>query len=132
MSDENKKEEPGKAHEFSDKADELIDKGKDLADKAEAYITEKATQFKSSEAFGKISHFMGSVGDFLDKKSEELHNGEMEEKIDAFKDKAGEQANELFRKAKETGLKIGDVIEEKIEELKGKKDKPGNQNGGGI
>ncbi len=132
MSDENTKKEPDKEQEFSEKAEELIDKGKVFVDKAEDFITEKAAQVKSSEAFGKISHFFGSVGEFLDQKSEEFHSGEMDAKVEAFKEKAGDQANELLKKAKETGLKIGDAIEEKIEELKGKKGQPGNQNGGGI
>jgi len=132
MSEENKNQESKTDQPIFDKADELIEKGKILADKAEEFISEKANQFKSTETFGKISNFLGSVGDFLDKKSDEFHSGEMEAKIGAFKEKAGGQANEILKKAKEAGIKIGDAVEEQIETFKGNKDKPGNQNGAGI
>jgi len=132
MSDENKKKEDKPGNDLSDKAEELIEKGKDLADKAEDYFTEKIDQVKSSDAFVKISGFFGKVEDFIEAKSEEIHSGEMSAKIETFKEKTGNQASELLRKAKEAGLKIGDQVDETLDALKGKKDKPGNQNGEGI
>ena len=110
----------------------MINTGKIIAEKAEDFIVEKAEQLKDSETFIKVSNFFGKVGDFLDQKSDEFHSGEMVSKIDAFKEKAGDQAIDLLKKAKETSIKIGDAVDDQIEALKGKKNKPGNQNGEGI
>ena len=68
----------------------------------------------------------------MEDKAEKFQSGEMGAKFEAFKDKAGDQANELLKKAKEAGQKIGDQVDESIDEMKGKKGSAGNQNGGGI
>ena len=132
MSDDNKDKDPNPDSKISDKADELIEKGKIWADKAEDFFSARFNKFKKSDAFGKISEALGKVEEVMETKSQEFHSGEMGAKFETFKEKAGDQANELLKKAKETGLKIGDAVDEQIEALKGKKDNPGNQNGGGI
>jgi len=132
MSDESKNNGSKPGNEPSDKADDLIDKGKDLADKAEDYFEEKFKKFKSSNAFGKISDAFGKVEDMMEKKSQEFHSGEMGAKFEDFKDKAEVQANDLLKKAKEAGRKIGDQVDDTIDAMKGKKGPAGNQNGGGI
>ena len=132
MSDDTKGKKDNPDSGISEKADELIEKGKLWADKAEDFFSEKLNKFKKSDAFGKLSDTFGKVEEVMETKSQEFHSGEMGAKFEAFKEKAGDQANEFLKKAKETGLKIGDVVDEQIESLKGKKDKPGNQNGGGI
>ena len=130
MSEEDKKKE--RDTEFSDKADELINKGKKLADKAEEFINDTANQVKESDAFVKASGFFGKVSDFLDQKSDEFHSGEMGAKFENLKDQAEDQMTEIIKKVKVAGLKIGDAVDEQIESLKGKKDKPGDRDGGGI
>jgi hypothetical protein len=132
MSDNNKGGKDNPDPKISDKADELIEKGKIWADKAEDFFSEKLNKFKKSDAFGKISDAFGQVEEVMETKSQEFHSGEIGAKFEAFKEKAGDPANELLKKAKETGLKIGDAIDEQIDALKGKKDQRGNQNGGGI
>jgi len=132
MNDESKNNGCKPGNETSYKADDLTDKGKDLADKAEDYFEEKFKKFKSSSAFGKISDAFGKVEDMMEKKSQEFHSGEMSAKLEDFKDKAGDQANDLLKKAKEAGRKFGDQIDDSIDAMKGKKGPAGNQNGGGI
>jgi len=132
MSDKSDNKEPKGGDQFSDKADELINKGKKLADKAEDFINETANQVKASDAFVQASSFFGKVSDFLDRKSDEFHSGEMGAKFETIKDQTEDQVSEIIKKVKVAGLKIGDAVDEQIENLKGKKDKPGNQNGAGI
>jgi len=129
MSDKN---EPKEDDQFSDKADELINKGKKLADKAEDFFSDKFNKFKKSDAFGKISEAIGKVEEVMETKSQEFHSGEMGAKFETLKDQTEDQVSEIIKKVRVAGLKIGDAVDEQIEALKGKKDKPGNQNGGGI
>lgn len=132
MNDDNTKNGSNHGNKASDKADELIDKGKDLADKAEDFFSEKVNELKNSNVFGRISDAFGKVEQIMEKKSEEFHSGEMGSKFETFKDKASDQANELLKKAKEAGQKIGDQVDDTIDSFKGKKGPAGNQNGGGI
>ena len=106
--------------------------GKDLADKAEDFFAEKVGKVKKSEAFGKISDLFGKVEQFMEEKSDEFHSGEMGAKFETFKDKAGDQADEFVKKARDVSRKIGDQVDESIDALKGKKNRPNNQDGGGI
>ena len=132
MSEESKNKESKSGKEFSDKANDLIGKSKDLADKAEDYFEETVEKVKRSNAFGKISDAFGKVEEIMENKSQEFHSGEMGAKFEAFKDKAGDQANELLKKAREAGQKIGDQVDDTIDAFKGKKGSANNQNGGGI
>ena len=132
MSDEEKNQENKSGDKIADKANEMIGKGKDLADKAEDFFEEKVNKVKSSEAFGKITDLFGKVESFMEEKSEQFHSGEMEAKIEAFRSKTEDQADELMRRAKEAGVKIGDSVDQTIDILKGKKNPPSNQSGEGI
>ncbi len=117
--------EPRGGDQFSDKADELINKGKKLADKAEDFINETANQVRESDAFVKASGFFGKVSDFLDQKSEEFNSGEMGAKFETLKEQTEGQVTDIIKKVRVAGLKIGDAVDEQIENLKGKKDKAG-------
>lgn len=132
MSDNSENKEAKGSDQFSDKADELINKGKKLADMAEDFIHEKASQAKESDAFVKASSFFGKVSDFLDQKSDEFNSGEMGVKFETFKEQTEGQVTDIIKKVRVAGLKIGETVDEQIESLKGKKEKPGNQNGAGI
>jgi len=132
MSDEDKNKEGKTGKEDQDFTDKLIEKGKDFADKAENFVAEKLSNARSSDSFGKISGLFDKVENFMETKADEFHSGEMEAKIEAFRSKAEVQADELLKKAREAGLKIGDQVDQTLDALKRKKDKPGNQNGGGI
>jgi len=132
MNDDNTKDGNNHGNNATDSGDELIDKGKDLADKAEDFFSEKVNELKNSDVFGKVSGFFGAVEEFMEDKSEKFQSGEMGAKFEAFKDKASDQANDLLKKAKEAGQKIGDQVDETIDSFKGKKGSAGNQNGGGI
>lgn len=132
MIDEEKNTEPQPENPISDKANELINKGKELSDQVEDFFEEKVDKVKSSETFGKISGFFDKVEDFMEERAEQFHSGELEAKIEAFKARAEDQADELISRVKEAGLKIGDSVEQTIDILKGKKDQPTNQAGGGI
>ena len=132
MNDNSTNTDPKSDDNISDKAEELINKGKKLADKAEDFIHETANQVKESDAFVKASGFFGKVSDFLDQKSNEFHSGEMGTKFENLKDQAEGQVAEIINKVKVAGIKIGDTVDEQIEALKGKKEKPENRDGGGI
>jgi len=132
MNDDRKENGSKQANEGTNKADELIEKGKDLADKAEDFFARKANELKNSDVFGKVSGFFGTVEEFMEDKAEKFQSGEMGAKFEAFKDEAGDQANDLLTKAKEAGQKIGDQVDNTIDAFKGKKDSANNQNGGGI
>ena len=132
MSEDSANKEPKSGDQFSDKADELINKGKKLADKAEDFINDTANQVKGSDTFVKASSFFGKVSDFLDQKSDEFHSGEMGAKFENIKDQTEGQVSEIIKKVKVAGIKIGDAVDEQLEALKGKKETPGNRDGGGI
>ena len=132
MSDNNKGGKDNPDPKISDKADELIEKGKIWADKAEDFFSEKLNKFKKSDAFERISGALGKVEEIMENKSQEFHSGEMGAKFEAFKDKAGDQANDLLKKAKAAGLKIGDQVDDALDSIKGRTDRKNNQNGGGI
>ena len=117
---------------ISDKAEELIGKGKDLADKAEDFIQERVIKVKGSETFGSVLSFIKKAEGFIEEKAEEFQSGEMGAKIESLKDQTEAQADEIIRKVKEAGQKIGDRVEDTIDALKGKKDQPKNENGSGI
>jgi polyhydroxyalkanoate synthesis regulator phasin len=128
--DKNKESKPG--DELLDKADELIEKGKIFADKADDFFADKVQKAKDSDAYGKITGLLEKVEQFLEDKSAEFHSGEMGAKFEAFKTKMEDQADELLKRAKEAGVKIGDQIDQSLDSLKGKKDQSNNQNGEGI
>jgi len=132
MNDDRKDKGSKQGKDTTDKADELIERGKDLADKAEDFFSRKAHELKNSDVFGKVSGFLGTVEEFMEDKSEKFQSGEMGSKFEAFKDKAGDQANDLLKKAKEAGQKVGDQVDDTIDAFKGKKGTGSNQNGGGI
>ncbi len=119
-------------NDISDKAEELIGKGKDLADKAEDFIQETVIKVKGSETFGTVLSFIKKAEGFMEEKAEEFQSGEMGAKIESMKDQTEAQADEIIRKVKEAGQKIGDRVEETIDALKGKKEQPKNDNGAGI
>jgi hypothetical protein len=128
MSTENPKSE----NELEEKAAKLIAKGKVLANQATDFLVDKAKEIEKSEAVGSISRLFHKVGSYLDKKSEELHNGEMNRKLEILKEQAEEKTTSFLNKAKETSRKFGDAVDDQLEDLKGKKNKPTNQDGSGI
>ena len=132
MEDESKNigDKPG--NEISDKAEELIEKSKDFADKAEDLFAETISKAMSSDTFVKVSNFFGKVEDFIEEKATEFQSGEMSAKFDAFREKTEDQANELLKKVKDAGLKIGDQVDESLDVIKGKKEQTNNQDGEGI
>ena len=132
MNENNENKEPKGNDQFSEKSDELINKAKKLADKAEDFFNDTANQVKESEVFVKASGFFGKMTDFLDQKSDEFHSGEIGDKFEAFKGKTEGQVTDLIQKVKVAGIKIGDAVDEQLETLKGKKDKPENRDGAGI
>jgi len=132
MSDDSKNSGSKPGDGTSKSEDDLIEKGKDLADQAEDYFSKKANEFKNSDVFGKVSGIFGKVEEFMEDKSQEFHSGEMGAKFETFVDKAGNQANELLKRAKEAGQKIGDQVDDTLDSIKGNKGPAGNQNGGGI
>ena len=132
MNEETNSKDQKSGNEFSDKADELFDKSKDLADKADDFFEDQFKRAKGSDAFGKLTNFFGKVEDFMEEKSDEFHRGEVGAKFDDLKEKAESHADELIRRAKEAGQKMGDRIDESIDSIKGKKGKGNNQDGAGI
>jgi hypothetical protein len=132
MEEENKNNRADSTENGSDKKDDLIEKGKILADQAEDFVAENMAKIKSSQSYGKASRLFGKVSSFLDQQSDEFHSGEMGAKLNGLKDKAEVQADELLQKTKEGAIKLGHLVDQQIEALKGKKDNPQNQDGEGI
>jgi hypothetical protein len=87
---------------------------------------------KDSEIFEKVAGLLGKVEDFMEEKANEFQSGEIAAKIDAFKEKTGSQASKLIKKVKDTGLKIGDEVDEAIDSIKRKTDRTNSQDGAGI
>ena len=132
MEEENKNNPANSTENGPDKKDDLIEKGKILADQAEDFVKDNMTKIKGSETYGKVSSLFAKVGKYLDRKTDEFHSGEMSAKLDDLKDKAEVQADELLQKTKQGAIKLGHIVDEQIEALKGKKDNPQNQDGEGI
>lgn len=132
MDNNNKNDGNTQGNTISDKADDLIGKGKDLADKAEDFIQETVIKVKGSETFGSVMSFIKKAEGFIEEKADEFQSGEMGAKIESLKDQTEAQADEIIRKVKEAGQKIGDRVEDTIDALKGKKDPPKNEKGSGI
>ncbi|MEI6143505.1 MAG: hypothetical protein WCP85_29785 [Mariniphaga sp.] len=116
----------------SDKAEDPITTEKTFADKAEDLLQEAVFKVKASETFGSVLNFIKKAEDFIEEKAEEFQSGEMGAKIEGLKDQTEAQADEIIRKVKEAGQKIGDRVEGTIDALKGKKDQQKNENGAGI
>ena len=132
MDESNKNDGNTQGNNISDEAEEFIGKGKDLADKAEDFIQETVIKVKGSETFGTVLSFIKKAEGFIEEKAEEFQSGEMGAKIESIKDQTEAHADEIIRKVKEAGQKIGDRVEDAIDALKGKKDPPKDENGSGI
>ena len=117
---------------FSDKAEESIGKEKTFADKAEDLLQDAVIKVKGSETFSTVLSFIKKAEGFIEEKAEEFQSGELGAKIEGLKDQTEAQADEIIRKVKEAGQKIGDRVEDTIDAFKGKKEQPKNENGSGI
>ena len=132
MDDNNTNNGGTQGNGISDKAEEPIGTEKTFADKAEELLQEAVIKVKASETFGSVLNFIKKAEDFIEEKAEEFQSGEMGAKIEGLKDQTEAHADEIIRKVKEAGQKIGDRVEDTIDALKGKKDQPKNENGSGI
>lgn len=108
-------------------SDDLLGKAKDLADKAEKLIGEgfdKAKEHiekaKESEAYAKINQSMNQAGEYVERKLEELKQGDLPDKIEALREKAEDKAEGLIDQAKAYGSIIADDVDEVIETMKDK------------
>jgi len=120
-------------------SEDLFDKAKQMADKAERLIGEgfdKAKEHldkaKESETYAKITQSMNQAGEYVEKKMDEWNQGDLPDKIEAFRDKAEEKAETLIEQAKAYGSIIADDVDEVIDHLKekltgdAKNNKPGS------
>jgi hypothetical protein len=121
---------------FKDKVEEPIGepigKEKTFADKAEDLFQDAVIKVKGSETFGSVLSFIKKAEDFIEEKADEFQSGEMGAKIEGLKDQTEAHADEIMRKVKEAGQKIGDRFEDTLDAIKGKKDQPKNEDGSGI
>ena len=108
-------------------SDDLLGKAKDLADKAEKMIEEgfdKAKEHfekaKESETYARITNKVNQAGEYVEKKMDELKQGDYPDKIEAFRNKAEEKAETLIEQAKAFGSIIADDVDEVIDNVKDK------------
>ncbi len=102
-------------------ADEFFDKTREMADQAEDKLKESFEKAKKSETYEKISGMVGQVGDFVEKKIEELKESDLPGKAERFRDQAEAHAESAIDKAKAFGAGLAEEVDEVIESLKGKK-----------
>jgi ElaB/YqjD/DUF883 family membrane-anchored ribosome-binding protein len=103
----------GKAKKLADKAEKLLEEG---FDKAKEHF-EKA---KESETYAKINQSMNQAGEYVEKKLEEIRQGDLPDKIEAFRDKAEDKAETLIEQARAYGSIIADDVDEVIDSMKDK------------
>ena len=102
-------------------ADEFFDKTREMADQAEEKLKESFEKAKKSETYEKISGMVGQVGDFVEKKIEELKESDIPGKAERLRDQAEAHAESAIEKARAFGAGLADEVEEVIDSLKGKK-----------
>lgn len=102
-------------------SDDLFEKTREMAGKAEEKLKESFEKAKKSETFEKISGMVGQVGDFVEKKLDELKESDLPGKAERFRDKAEAHTESAIDKAKAFGAGLAEEVDEVIESLKGKK-----------
>ena len=102
-------------------ADEFFDKTRKMADQAEEKLKESFEKAKKSETYEKISGMVGQVGEFVEKKIDELKESDIPGKAERLRDQAEAHAESAIEKARAFGAGVADEVEEVIESLKGKK-----------
>lgn len=103
----------GKAKELADKAEKLIDVG---FDKAKEHID----RAKESETYAQITNKMNQAGEYVEKKLDELKQGDLPDKIEAFRSKAEDKAETFIGQAKAFGSILADDVDEVIDTMKDK------------
>lgn len=126
MCDESKSGQSGSGSEPKSKIDELIDKTKAFADKAEELVGENVEKIKKSGTFEKAAGLVDKVGDYVEDKVDEFQRGEAGTRFEKFKEKAEDQAEDLYEKGKSVVNLIVDDVEEAIDKLKGKANRKDN------
>ena len=101
-------------------SDKLFDKAGELTDKAGKILEEGFEKFKGSEAYAKITDAMGQAGEFVDRKMEELKEGDIPDKVKDFKDKAESGTENVIEHVKAYGSLLADNVEQVIDEMKEK------------
>jgi hypothetical protein len=114
-----------KAKKMAEKAEKLISEG---FDKAKGHF-EKA---KESETYAKITDTMNLAGEYVEKKLDELKQGDLPDKIETFRNQAEEKAETFIDQAKAYGAILASDVDEVIDTMKeklsgeSKQDKPGS------
>ncbi len=99
-------------------SDDLLGKTREMADKAEKALSEGFGKFKESESFAKMTDLLGQVGDYVDKKIEEVKESELPGKVEDFRGKAESKAETLLSRTKIFGEKFAKEVDEAIDNLK--------------
>ncbi len=126
MCEESKSGQPGSGSEPKSKIDELIDKTKEFADKAEDLVGENIEKIKKSGTFEKAAGLVDKVGDYVEGQVDKFQSGEAGAMFETFKEKAEDQAEDLYEKGKSVVNLIVDDVEEAIDKLKGKANRKDN------
>ena len=98
--------------------DDLLGKTREMADNAEKAVTEGFEKFKESGTYAKMTELMGQVGEFVDKKIEEVKEGELPGRVENFREKAESKAETFLSQAKIFGSKFAKEMDDAIDSLK--------------
>jgi|GEM_PF-1792908 len=98
--------------------EDFLGKTREMAEKAERAVTEGIEKFKESDTFAKMTQLMGQVGEYVDKKIEEVKEGELPGKVENFREKAESKAETFLTQAKLFGGKFAKEMDDAIDSLK--------------
>ena len=100
--------------------DDLIEKAKEMGGKAEKVIEEGFEKVKTSGTYDKITGLMGQVGDYADKKIDDLKQGDLSGKIENLCNQADTRSEMIIDHVKAYGTILADDLDEVIDTVKEK------------
>ncbi len=98
--------------------DDLLGKTREMAEKAEKAVSEGFGKFKESETYAKMTDLIEQVGEYVDKKIDEVKEGELPGKVENLRGKAESKAEIFLSQAKIYGDKFAREMDDAIDNLK--------------
>jgi restriction endonuclease Mrr len=101
-------------------SEDFFEKTGKFAEQAEAKIKDLFEKAQKSEAYAKITDAMEQVGEAVDKKIEEIKQGEFPGKVENLRDQAENKAETFVDHARAYGSILASDVDEVIDSLKEK------------
>ena len=100
--------------------DDFFEKTSKFAEQAEAKLKDAFEKAQKTEAYAKITGAMEQVGEAVDKKIEEMKQGDLPGKVENLRDQAENKAETFIDHARAYGTILANDVDEVIESLREK------------